>query len=129
MKFRLIENIQELPKYLYHATYGLYLDNIKKDGYIKGGIHDNWGFSNKVICLSPDIDEAGCFAEAADDISDELYDSGIYVLKIDADKLDKNALQPDRNTTPWEENGKWYGRTYEYLKDIPISYIVDIIEY
>ena len=136
MKFKLIENINsqlsnlyKIPKYLYHATYGLYLDNIKRDGYIKGGLHDNYGFSNKVICLSPDIDGAGCFAEAADNVSDEVYDSGIFVLKVDTDKLDKNMFQPDRNTTPWEENGKWYGITFEYLKDIPVSAIVDIVKY
>ena len=135
MKFRLVEEIdinnlyKNIPKYLYHATYGKYLDLIKKDGVIKGGVNKTYSFSNPVICLSPDLDEAGCFADAADNIADDVYDSGVYVLKICTDNLDKSKLTKDRNTTPWEENGIWYGITYEYSDNIPISEIKEIIKY
>lgn len=105
---------------LYHATYGVYLDSIKKDGLIPGK-NKNWNdSSNNVIDLADDPDFAASFCEVAE-VPDEVYDSGIFVISIDADKLDKSKIEIDKNNLAQD--------SLEYKGNIPTSCFLKIEEY
>lgn len=85
--------------YLYHATFGKYISSIKKAG-LNPGINKNWDISSSSgICLCSDPEIAFSFCECAEDVSDEIYDSGIVVLAITRG-LRKDLLIKDPNINP-----------------------------
>ena len=92
------ETVSELigSKVVYHATYKPYWEEIKKEGFIKPGKHQNWSISQSYIYLSKDYYNALSYAETAEDVPEELLNQ-IVVLEIDADKLDVDHLDPDHN--------------------------------
>ena len=99
--FKEPETVSELigSKIVYHATYKPYWEEIKKEGFIKPGAHQNWGdvFKTKDnIYLSKDYYNALSYAETAEEAPEELLNQ-IVVLEIDADKLDVDHLDPDNN--------------------------------
>ena len=96
--FKEPETVSELigSKVVYHATYKPYWEEIKKEGFIKPGKHQNWNISQSYIYLSKDYYNALSYAETAEDVPEELLDQ-IVVLEIDADKLDVDHLDPDHN--------------------------------
>lgn len=84
---------------LYHATYKPYWEEIKKEGFIRPGAHQNWGDTFKTkdnIYLSKDYYNALSYAETAEEVPEELLNQ-IIILEISADKLDINHLDPDYN--------------------------------
>lgn len=99
--FKEPQTVSELigSKVVYHATYKPYWEEIKKEGFIKPGAHQNWGdvFKTKYnIYLSKDYYNALSYAETAEEAPEELLNQ-IVVLEIDADKLDIDHLNPDNN--------------------------------
>lgn len=84
---------------LYHATYKPYWEEIKKEGFIRPGAHQNWGDTFKTkdnIYLSKDYYNALSYAETAEEVPEELLNQ-IIILEISADKLDIDHLDPDYN--------------------------------
>lgn len=82
---------------LYHATYKANLESILELGL--GAIQrKNWDISTDgVVCFSTDMDAAISYCETAEDVSDEVYDSGIVCLEIDSEKLNDSLLFLDSN--------------------------------
>ena len=77
---------------LYHATFGAYVPSIMEHG-LGAEQHKNWDFSKDgavYLVTSPDI--AVSFCEAAEETTDEIYDSGIVLFEVDATGL---ALEED----------------------------------
>lgn len=117
---------------LYHATYEPYLDEIKKSGFIKPGIHKFWGISDtSYIYLSKDYDNAISYAKEADNVP-EAYLDQIVVLEIDPTKLDLDNLNADANQVyDYEEKliedpDTWIELQYE--GEIPVSAIKRVIK-
>lgn len=72
---------------MYHATFGAYLPQILANG-IMPGQHKNWtDSSGQHVYLAYDADVAASFCECADEVPDEIYDSGIVVLSVNVDGL------------------------------------------
>lgn len=95
------ETVSELigSKVVYHATYKPYWEEIKKEGFIKPGKHQNWSDvfkTDKSIYLSTDYNNALSYTKDAEKIPKEFLNQ-IVVLEIDADKLDIDHLDPDHN--------------------------------
>ena len=70
-----------------------------------------------IVYLSNDPDVAESYAEAAEEVSDEIYDSGIVVLEIPTKGLKISKLHDDRNVQEDDSD------TYEYHGQIPWSKI------
>ena len=83
--------------WLYHATYKANINSIKKWGL--GAIQNkNWNISIKNnICLSPNPEEANSFCECAEDVLEDVYNSGIVVLAINTTNLKKELLKGYKN--------------------------------
>lgn len=104
---------------LYHATYNYHLPSIKKKGLDTRDVDSIWSDSKKgVVYLSDDPFVAESYAEIAEDIDDEIYDSGIVILEIDLNGLDLSKLKDDENVRSDDPS-----RTYEYHGVIPFSNI------
>ena len=81
---------------LYHATFAANLPGIKERGLGHPSKKLSWSFSNPdVTCFVNDIDAAESFCEEADNVSEEVYNSGIIVLAIDDSEI--KTLFPDEN--------------------------------
>ena len=93
-----------MEELLYHATYGKYIDSIKEKGL--GAVqHKNWEFSKDgVVCFASYTDVAISFAETSEDISDEVYNSGIVLLAVPTAELNPVLLERDRNIVGRAEN-------------------------
>lgn len=89
---------------LYHATYGKYINSIKEKG-LGVAQHKNWEFSeNGVVCFAPYPDIAISFAETAEEVSKEVYNSGIVLLAVPTTKLNPVLLEKDCNIVGCAEN-------------------------
>lgn len=87
--------------YLYHATFEAYLPGITEKGLIPD-VQKNWpdcaaGF----VYLANDMAGAISFCETAEDVSPDVYDSGICCFEVDANVLDASLLSDDPNMI-WE---------------------------
>lgn len=83
--------------YLYHATFRANLPSIKKLGLGAKQIK-NWDFSiDNIVCFTNDAECAYSFCESADDVSDSKYESGIVVLAVNINDLNKKLLSYDPN--------------------------------
>lgn len=83
--------------YLYHATFRTNLPSIKKLGLGAKQIK-NWDFSiDNIVCFTNDAECAYSFCESADDVSDSKYESGIVVLAVNMNDLDRKLLIYDPN--------------------------------
>ena len=92
-----LRHVDISSKSLYHATYRAYLPSILCDGLIPSK-NPCWGdiLQSDCVFLSPDRDVAESFAETAD-VADDIYDSGVVVLRVDAYGLAKNRFFTDDN--------------------------------
>jgi len=109
---------QQVPAMLYHATYKSLLPSIKKAGLDTRKSALAWEDSKPgIVYLANDPDVAESYAEAAEEVSDEIYDSGIVILKIPVKDLDMSKLHDDRNVLEDDSD------TYEYHGQIPWSKI------
>ena len=106
---------QQVPDMLYHATYKALLPAIKKTGLDTRKAALAWEDSKPgIVYLSNNPDVAESYAETSEEVSDEIYDSGIVVLKIPVKGLGINKLHDDRNV-----RGDEPSNTYEYHGHIP----------
>lgn len=108
-------------QYLYHATYKKLLKKIKVSGLDSSKTKRSWSSSVPgYIYLATDPDQAGSYAEIADEVPESYLDN-IIILTIDTSFLDPNKLYIDRNN----QNND----TFEYRGIIPWEAIVQVEEY
>ena len=101
---------QQVPDMLYHATYKALLPLIKRDGLDTRKAALAWEDSKPgIVYLANAPNVAESYAETADEVSDEIYDSGIVVLEIPTKGLDISKLHDDRNV-----RGNAPSDTFEY---------------
>jgi hypothetical protein len=102
-----------MSELLYHATFVSRLGSIKKLG-LGGKQLKAWSFSiDGVVCFSDDPWVAMSYAEIADEISDEEYNTGIVVLAVNKGDLDTSLLSVDENNSD--------GDTLQYAGIVPAS--------
>ena len=107
---------QEIPEFFYHATYKALLPSIKATGLDTREAALAWEDSKPgIVYLANDPGVAESYAEAADDVSDEIYDSGIVILKVASKDLNLSKLHDDSNVIEDDSD------TYEYHGQIPWS--------
>ena len=105
---------QVVPEFLYHATYEALIPSIKRTGLDSREGELSWEFSIPgTVYLSNGPDVAESYAEAAEEVSDEVYDSGIVVLKVASKDLDIDKLFDDSNV---QDD---FSDTFEYRGVIP----------
>ena len=105
---------QVVPEFLYHATYEALIPSIKRTGLDSREGELSWEFSIPgTVYLSNDPDVAESYAEAAEEVSDEVYDSGIVVLKVASKDLAIDKLFDDSNVKDD------FSDTFEYRGVIP----------
>lgn len=86
----------QIPEYLYHATFEPYLKGIKKEG-LKGGKNLNYTDSKPdLVYLSRDPENARSYAEVSENVPEEYLDK-IKILKIPTKNLDLSKLNIDKN--------------------------------
>lgn len=86
---------------LYHATYKARIPSIKELG-LGAKQFKNWDISaDGVVYFATDPYVAESFCEVAEDVEEEVYNSGIVILCVDSMELDECSL--------WEES------EYEYV--------------
>lgn len=103
---------------LYHSIFRANLPSIKKEG-LGARQRKNWDISkNGVTYFSDNPDVAFSYCEAADEVSEAKYDSGIIVLAVDTKTLDPSKLGIDTNIRDQEEN-----KCYVYSGVINPNYI------
>ena len=105
---------QEIPEFFYHATYKALLPSIKATGLDTREAALAWEDSKPgIVYLANSPSVAESYAEAAENVSDDIYDSGIVILKVASKDLDLSKLKDDSNVQ--EDNSD----TYEYYGQIP----------
>lgn len=102
---------------LYHATFKRRLPQIIKYG-LDSKHAKNWKDCEKgYVYFAQNYDIAYDFCEAAEDVQDDDYDSGIVVLAVDAKTLKKENFKPDGNIiTPGHEGCLAYKGTVQAQK-------------
>lgn len=106
---------QEVPPYLYHATYKPLLKKIKERGLDTNDSKKAWDDSIPgYVYLSLDPYVAESYAEESEMVPESWVDN-IIILKVDTSKLDKSKLFIDQNVQGNE------GDTLEYRGVIPWS--------
>ena len=83
--------------FLYHSTFRNRLRSIRHFG-LGAKQHKSWKISeNNVVYLSKNPEIAFSYCEAAEDVSDSVYESGIIVLAIPLNCIDYSLLALDSN--------------------------------
>lgn len=112
--------------WLYHATFRANLKSIKSNGLVLPMHGDRMNFEGQEyirgIYFSTDYDLSGSMLECADNVPDSIYDSGIVILVVNSDYLDKNYFCRDINLIG-EDNAK----SLVYQKPVP-SNLIGIIK-
>ena len=108
---------------------GLKTSPLDNEGTDNWDMHDKYmrDFGCHPVFLAKDPDEAYEFAEVADHVSNELYDSGIVVLEVNVAYLDPHLLMVDTFYNDFEDHGingiydvdNERCRTVVYTEDIP----------
>lgn len=126
MKF--LKETEDIPRYLYHATYKPFLKSIREKGL--GNIDKKMYSDSKgrgIVYLAKDPDIAYSYAENSEWVEErenpDYYYNNIIILKIDINKIDRNKLFDDENVRDDLDDS-----TIEYHGIIPFSAIVDIIK-
>lgn len=107
------EEVEDVPQYLYHATYKPLLKKIKERGLDTNDSKKAWDDSIPgyvYLALDPYVAES--YAEESEMVPESWLDN-IIILKIDTSKLDKSKLFIDQNVQDNE------GDTLEYRGVIP----------
>jgi len=108
------ELTQEIPKFLYHATYKALLPSIQKTGLDTRQVELAWEDSKPgIVYLANDPAVAESYAEASEAVSDKIYNSGIVILKVASKDLDISKLKDDSNVQEDDSD------TFEYHGQIP----------
>ncbi len=107
------EEVENIPQFLYHATYKPLLKKIKEKGLDTSDSKKAWDDSvTGYVYLALDPYVAESYAEESEMVPESWLDS-IIILKIDTGKLDKSKLFTDQNVQDNE------GDTLEYRGVIP----------
>lgn len=95
---KLEEVLQNVPKFLYHATYQPLMKSIMKNGLGgKGSEKKKWSDSKPgIVYLAINKDIAESYAESSEEVPEDWLEE-IVILKIDTSNLDKSKFQIDRN--------------------------------
>ena len=80
----------------YHATFRKYMSDIRKNGLVCNNTHRNWECEDGLY-FGLDINICASFCDAAEDVPEEVFDSGIVVLAIPIIRLDLRLLFLDPN--------------------------------
>ena len=81
------------------------MKRLKKKANIQDVLyHATFNCNHNYVYLATDQDVAESYCESAEDVDDDVYDSGIIVLKIDTSKLDENKFIKDPNLVLDEED-------------------------
>jgi len=107
------EEVEDVPQYLYHATYKPLLKKIKEVGLDTSSSKKAWDDSVPgyvYLALDPYVAES--YAEESEMVPESWLDN-IIILKIDTSKIDKSKLFTDQNVQDNE------GDTLEYRGVIP----------
>ena len=107
------EEVEDVPQYLYHATYKPLLKKIKEIGLDTSSSKKAWDDSisgHVYLALDPYVAES--YAEESEMVPESWLDN-ITILKVDTNKLDKSKLFIDQNVQDNE------GDTLEYRGVIP----------
>lgn len=101
---------------LYHATFRAYLPGIKAHGLVPDA-QKNWAdCAEGFVYLASDLSGSVSFCEAAEDISEDIVDSGICCFEVDTAFPDASCLSVDPNIL-WEpEEEPW---CFVYAGNIP----------
>lgn len=113
-------------KKFYHASYGVYKNSILSEG-LKTGRNPNWNGMDccGVIYLVDDVDVAGSFAECADLVNEDVFESGICVFEVDVKTLDRSLFNEDPNIL-FEDDDEV--NSFIYPEDIPPSALKLVVE-
>lgn len=103
---------------LYHATFQAYCLSIEEKGLIPGQQKTWENCESGFVYLAEDMDGAVSFCEAAEDVSDEIYNSGICCYEVELSALDLTLLRDDPNILDPQEEGE---RCYAYAGEIPFD--------
>ena len=109
------EEVEDVPQYLYHATYKPLLKKIKERGLDTNDSKKAWDDSIPgyvYLALDPYVAES--YAEESEMVPESWLDK-IIILKIDTNKIDKSNLFLDQNVQDNE------GDTLEYRGVIPLE--------
>ena len=107
------EEVENIPQFLYHATYKPLLKKIKERGLDTSDSKKAWDDSIPgyvYLALDPYVAES--YAEESEMVPESWLDN-IIILKVDTSKLDKSKLFIDQNVQDNE------GDTLEYRGVIP----------
>ena len=107
------EEMENIPQYLYHATYKPLLKKIKETGLDTSSSKKAWDDSvSGYVYLALDPYVAESYAEESEMVPESWVDN-IIILKIDNNKIDKSILFVDQIVQDNE------GDTLEYRGVIP----------
>jgi hypothetical protein len=107
------EEVENIPQFLYHATYKPLLKKIKEKGLDTSDSKKAWDDSiSGYVYLALDPYVAESYAEESEMVPESWLDN-IVILKVDTSKLDKSKLFVDQNVQDNE------GDTLEYRGVIP----------
>ncbi len=100
--------MENIPKYLYHATFEELLDSIFQKG-LKGYRWNKNYSDSKPNCVYLAIDEhvAESYAECTE--NERFEDSNIVVLKIDTTGLDLKLFTKDENVLDDDSTFSYFG--------------------
>lgn len=106
---------------LYHATYCANLEGIMEQGLVPGK-RKNWrDCEDGFVYLATDPEVAVDFCEAAEDVPDEVYESGICCFEVDSGVLDGKRLVADPNML---EDDEIESGCFAYVGKIPFNDLV-----
>jgi len=112
---------------LFHATFRSRVGNIRRQGLRVPNTRSTLSYEGQTfvpaIYFAKDIEVAISFAEAADNVTDRVYDSGIVVLAVEHNKLNQSRFGKDPNNISAD--------TLCYYENIPREaiYIINMKNY
>ena len=109
----------------YHCTFNAYLPSILREG-LGDSPHRNWDFSTGDVCLHIYPSTAESFCESAEEVSDEVFDSGIVILEIDMTGLE-DLLDYDPNLTDNYHYSGYDTNAFVYSDIIPPERIIRVM--
>lgn len=123
--------MKNIPRYLYHGTFGAYEKSIRRKGLIPN-YHHNWNVDDGYeksgyVYLSTDAIFCGSMVESSENENiPEKYFNDIIILEIDSRYLDLTKLELDENIRSDEPIDI---QSFQYKGKIPSEAITDIFEY
>lgn len=124
----ILEEVNDIPSALYHATYLPYMDNILKHGIDPFIGKPNWDDSKNVVYLANDPYVAESYAESAEEVDEDYLDL-IIVLMINASELNQSMLSADSNVIDGDSTFEYDGIIKPSLIKAAMTNSADVHEY